>query len=183
MDSTTITQEIDVIILHVDDSFGAKWKGDYKFRGIAYGLYGTIIEQNSETNPLTGIPTKQNTRRINAEIVMGSLVSQPENKPLSLTVLLIDYIEEGGVPIPLAAKFVQCASEVSLITQQEKNQITLAMVREKPTPEMFQRYLCLQFGCLPSELRKENAKDILGFIADMEARFKIQPPPTPPPKP
>jgi len=168
---------MDTITLHVDDSFGKRFEGDYVFRGIAYGLYCDILDRNIERHPLTGQVTRQNTRKINAEITLASLVSQPEGKPLNTAVLTANYIEEGGVPVPLAGKFIDCASKVSMITAEEKNQLTLSVIREKPTPEAFNAWLCLQLGCLPSELREESAKEVLEIVAYISAIAKNQPPP------
>lgn len=171
---------METITLHVDGSFGERFRGDYVFRGIAYGLYCDILDRNVERHPLTGQVTRQNTRKINAEIALASLVSQPETKPLNMAVLTANYIEEGGVPVPLAGKFIDCASKVSMITPEEKNQLTLSVVREKPTPEAFKAWLCLQLGCLPSELREESAKDILEIVTYISATIKSQPAPKDP---
>jgi hypothetical protein len=171
---------MDTITLHIDGDF-ERFNGDYVFRGIAYGLYCEIIDRNTEKHPLTGQVTRQDTAKINAEIVMASLVSQPENKPLSLTVLLGRYIEEGGAPISLGNQFVQAALKVSSVTTEEKNQLTLSVIREKPTPKAFNAWLCLQLGCLPSELREESAKDIQEIVTYINATVKNLP--NPPPNP
>lgn len=168
------------ITLHIDDSFGERFTGDYVFRGIAYGLYCDILDRNVEMHPLTGQVTKQNTRKINAEITLASLVSQPEGNPLNMAVLTANYIEEGGIPVPLAGKFIECASKVSMITPEEKNQLTLSVIRQKPTPEAFKAWLCLQLGCLPSELKEESAKDILEIVEYINATVKNLPPPPSP---
>lgn len=163
------------ITLHIDDSFGERFQGDYVFRGIAYGLYCDILDRNVERHPLTGQVTKQNTRKINAEIALASLVSQPEGKPLSIATLATDYIDDGGIPVALANKIIECASRVSMITPEEKNQLTLSVIREKPTQEAFECWLCLQLGKLRSELRQEDSKDILEMITYIEASAKNQP--------
>jgi hypothetical protein len=168
------------ITLHIDDSFGERFRGDYVFRGIAYGLYCDILDRNVERHPLTGQVTKQNTRKINAEIALASLVSQPEGKPLSIATLNAEYIEEGGVPVSLASKLIECASKVSMITSEEKNKLTLSVIRQKPTPEAFRAWMCIELGCLPSELKEESAKDILEIVAYIEATVKNQPQPKDP---
>jgi hypothetical protein len=149
------------IILKVDDSFGADYAGEYEFVAISWKRYTDIMNQCSMRDPLTRQPTDVDNTKLNNMLVLASLKRQPEKNPVSMETLT----KEDGLPSLLVQRFVKCTLTLNVLGAQEANQITLGVLRKRPTEEGITAFLAFQLGKLPSEVEREDVKKIQELIA------------------
>ena len=97
------------IVLKVDDSFGPAYKGEYVFSGITWGKYAQIMKKHTVTNQAV---VYTDDAKMNAELVLATLKSQPETKPVTMESLMSEDPEKG-IPPMLGAKLLECACKVS----------------------------------------------------------------------
>jgi DNA-binding Xre family transcriptional regulator len=162
------------IVLEVDDSFGVKYAGKYVFHGITWGKYSALLTKYSVTDKLTGQILSVDNENFNAEQILSSLRSQPEGNPVTFE-SLISHDSEKGIPALLGAKLLECASKVNLLSTQEINELTLSVLRKKPTIKVIEAFLCHELKCRPSELTEESAKKIHELIVFLDAQAKTIP--------
>ena len=97
------------IVLKVDDSFGPAYKGEYVFEGITWGKYAQIMKKHTVSNQAV---VYTDEAKMNADLVLATLKSQPETKPVTMESLTSEDPEKGLPPM-LGAKLLECACNVS----------------------------------------------------------------------
>jgi hypothetical protein len=148
------------ITLKVDDSFGVEYAGEYEFTSISWKKYTDIMNQCATRDPLTRQPTDIDNTRLNNMLILASLNRQPRKNTVTMETLT----REDGLPSLLVQKFVRCALTLNVLGAQEANQITLGILRKRPTEEGITAFLAFQLGKLPSEIEKEDVKKIQELI-------------------
>ena len=156
------------IILKVDESFGAEYAGEYEFAAISWKRYTDIMNQCATRDPLTRQRTDVDDAKLNNMLVLASLKRQPEKNPVTMEALT----REDGLPSILVQRFVKCALTLNVLGVQEANQITLGVLRKRPTDEGIVSFLAFQLGKLPSEIEKEDVKKIQELITYWNAANK-----------
>jgi hypothetical protein len=155
----------------VDESFGPEYHGEYEFVAISWKRYTDIMKQCAIRNSMTGQYTDVDNSKLNNLLVLASLKRQPEKNPVTMETLT----REDGVPSILAQRFVRCSLTLNVLGAQEANQITLGVLRRKPTEEGIIAFLAFQLGKLPSEVEKEDVKKIHELIAYWNAENREKP--------
>ena len=156
------------IILKVDESFGAECAGEYEFTAISWKRYTDIMNQCATRDPLTRQRTDVDDAKLNNMLILASLKRQPEKTPVTMEALT----REDGLPSILVQRFVKCALTLNVLGVQEANQITLGVLRKRPTDEGIVSFLAFQLGKLPSEVEQEDVKKIQELITYWNAANK-----------
>lgn len=152
----------------MDESFGAEYAGEYEFTAISWKRYTDIMNQCATRDPLTRQRTDVDDSKLNNMLILASLKRQPEKNPVTMEALT----REDGLPSLLVQRFVRCALTLNVLGVQEANQITLGVLRKRPTDEGIVAFLAFQLGKLPSEVEQEDVKKIQELITYWNAANK-----------
>jgi hypothetical protein len=156
------------ITLKVDESFGPDYAGEYEFIAISWKKYTDIMNQCARRDPLTRQPTDMDDAKLNNMLLLASLKRQPEKNPVTMETLTRD----DGLPTLLVQRFIKCTLTLNVLGAQEANQLTLGVLRKKPTEEGIIAFLAFQLGKLPSEVESEDVKKIQELITYWNAANK-----------
>jgi len=97
------------IVLEVDDSFGKQYMGKYVFKPITWSKYSLISRKYTIVNKSV---IYTDDVKINAELILATLASQPETNPITFEALTSEDPKKG-VPPALGNKLLQCALKIS----------------------------------------------------------------------
>jgi hypothetical protein len=97
------------IVLEVDDSFGEKYRGRYVFKPITWSRYAKIMQKYTVADKSV---VYTDDVKINAELILATLASQPETNPVTFESLTSED-PDRGVPPVLGAKLLECACKVA----------------------------------------------------------------------
>jgi hypothetical protein len=118
------------IVLQVDDSFGEVYKGEYVFQGITWGKYTQIMKKHTVTNQ--GVVYTDETK-MNADLILATLKSQPETKPVTIESLTSEDPEKG-IPPMFGAKLLECACKVSGLDRTDFFRVGSQLASQQPQP-------------------------------------------------
>jgi len=116
------------IVLEVDDSFGKEYMGKYVFKPLTWGKYAKIMQKHTVANQ--GVVYTDDIK-INAELILATLASQPETKPVTFESLTSEDPDKG-VPPMLGAKLLECACKVAGLNRTEFFRVGGKLASQQP---------------------------------------------------
>jgi hypothetical protein len=102
--------------LDLDDRFGKEYAGHYVFKEITWAKRNRIIQKYTKYSRISGQVESSDFVAIQAETIWASLKEQPENKPITLEILLS---ESDGIPIELGELLSKVANKLCNVSKEE----------------------------------------------------------------